>query len=43
MEESGFTTHIPQGADDEELPNWATKVHDYHSLKPQDPGQIDQN
>jgi NIMA (never in mitosis gene a)-related kinase len=43
MKASGFTTHIPEGADDEELPSWATKVHDYHSLKPKDPSQFDQN
>jgi serine/threonine protein kinase len=37
MERSGFTTHIPPGAHDEELPSWATRVHDYHSLPPLDP------
>jgi serine/threonine protein kinase len=37
MEQSGFTTHVPEGAHDEELPSWATKVHDFHSLPPLDP------
>lgn len=40
MEQSGFTTHAPPGAHDEELPSWATKVHDYHSLPPLDPSKF---
>jgi NIMA (never in mitosis gene a)-related kinase len=33
MKASGFTTHIPEAGDDE-LPPWATKVHEYHSKEP---------
>jgi NIMA (never in mitosis gene a)-related kinase len=40
MERSGFTTHVPPGAHDEELPSWATKVHDYHSLPTLDPSKF---
>jgi serine/threonine protein kinase len=34
MEQSGFMSHIPKGNDHEQLPNWATRVHDYHSKPP---------
>ncbi|KAE9375189.1 kinase-like protein [Stipitochalara longipes BDJ] len=38
-----FTSHIPKGHDHEALPDWATKVHDYHSLPAIDPGKFAQN
>lgn len=43
MQESGFTNHIPKGHEHEQLPNWATRVHDYHSLPAIDPTAFPEN
>ncbi|PMD30203.1 kinase-like protein [Hyaloscypha variabilis F] len=32
-----YTNHMPKGHDHEALPDWATRVHDYHSLPAIDP------
>jgi serine/threonine protein kinase len=40
MGKSGFLGHVPENSD-EELPSWATRVHDYHSREPLDPRQFD--
>jgi NIMA (never in mitosis gene a)-related kinase len=40
MQESGLHSHIAENQD-EELPSWATRVHDYHSREPLDPRQFE--
>ena len=34
MKESEFYEQVPKGAVHEEIPDWATRVHDYHSRTP---------
>jgi serine/threonine protein kinase len=43
MNNSGFINHIPKGHEHEQLPSWATRVHDYHSLPPIDPKLFPEN
>jgi NIMA (never in mitosis gene a)-related kinase len=39
MAQAGFHGHVPEGSNDE-LPSWASKVHDYHSRTPITPSQL---
>jgi serine/threonine protein kinase len=43
MTKSGFMQHIPKNHEHEQLPSWATRVHDYHSLPPLDPNSFPEN